>query len=110
MKGLVRVLAFGSALFVLAGTAVVQADQNVDCGASKCSIPVSIAPGAEVNYDPVCTLQGYRVENMVCHKATDITCTKAIEDPDWTCTCSNWDLFGKTHSTTIDIWCSAESK
>ncbi len=107
MKSLVKCLALASALFVLAGAAVVKANEDVNCGAPKCVKPIYISPNTEQVYYAKCTQQGYKVENMVCHKAKGITCADAHGSPDnWHCDCENWDY--KTRDTTIDVWCRAE--
>ena len=105
MKSLIQTLILGIALFVLASAAVVKADTEVPCGEPKCVKTVYVGPSSSTEFDPTCTQQGYKVENMVCHKAKGIACTKAIYvHKTWSCQCSNADA--KTRSTTIDIWCS----
>ncbi len=109
MKHLIRVLILGSTFFVLAGMIVVQADELVKCSEPKCIKTVYLAPNDGMVFDAECDQQDYYVENMVCHKAKGVTCTKATyKNLEWTCNCTNWDE--KTRSTTVDVWCAQASE
>ena len=114
MKGLVKVLAFGCALFVLASAGVVKAQitDTVPCGTSKCTKNTNFGIGQEIRFIADCTQQGYKVENMVCHKAKGIVCGNGHYNKsknEWLCDCQNMDMT-KTHSTTVDVWCVPDNK
>ncbi len=105
MKFPVSVLVLAGILSVLAGADFAYGDDKLACGQSECQFKVTLKPFYEQTYEGICGPQNKAAENMVCHKAKGITCTKAeYIDKKWTCQCGNWTT--KEHSTSIDVYCS----
>ena len=103
MKHLVKVLALGGALLVLASAAVVSSELQVHCDQAKCTPKVTLEGGSAQTYKADCDQQGYSVSDFVCYAAPpNITCETATS-PHWKCLCDNWSL--NTESTTLSIQC-----
>ena len=106
LKGLVRTLVLGSALFVMAGAAAVKANTvKLHCEQPKCTYSKQMKASATTIYKGWCDGEKPADYTMVCHPVNGMTCVAAAPGPEyWSCLCTNWKT--KKQNVGIDLICT----
>ncbi len=117
MRNLVMILIVGSCALFWAGAEGARADTSLSCGTTSCKYNEEFKASQKKKFHGHCDGTNTKMtasnSQMICHKASGLTCTQALlvnankSDTYWSCHCTNWNT--KKHSTTIDIKCPAPS-